>query len=363
MIMIKKKNKKDIKIAVVGGGIFGVTAAIKIAEHGYSVDLFEKNNDILKAASGINQFRSHKGYHYPRSVDTIKSCIYATPKFEEYYKDAIIKSFDHYYCIAKERSFTTKYDFIAVCEKYGLNAVECDLDAVNYDTVDLSVKVNENIIDLKKLKEICNERLQKNKVNVFLNTEVSTEKLNDYDFVIVATYANQNKMIKELTGISMQYQYELCEKPVVKMPDNFKDISIVVMDGPFTCIDPFGDTGLFLMGHVEHAIHKREVGEEMNVSAEFLPLINNGIIKNPPITNFELFKKSAKDFIPDIAYAEHVGSMFTIRTVLPNLDDTDSRPTIVNSVDDRVISIFSGKIGNCVNAAEEVVGIINRKQN
>ncbi|MFC1721248.1 FAD-dependent oxidoreductase [Patescibacteria group bacterium] len=354
------KNKKYIKIAVVGGGIFGVTAAIKLAEEGYVVDLFERNDDILKAASGINQFRSHRGYHYPRSGDTIKSCIHAAPRFEEEYKDAIIKSFNHYYCIAKEKSFTTKEDFLSVCKEYDLDATECKLDAVNYNTVDLCINADENIINHKKLKEICNERLQKNNVNVFFNTEVNTEKLNDYDFVVVATYANQNKMIKELTGVNMQYQYELCEKPVVRMPKHFEDISIVVMDGPFTCIDPFGDTGLFLMGHVEHAIHKREVGEEMNVPPEFIPLLNNGIIENPPITNFELFKESAKDFIPAIAEAEHVGSMFTIRTVLPNLDDTDSRPTIVNSIDDRVISIFSGKIGNCVNAAEEVVDIVNR---
>ena len=168
--MTENKNKKDAKIAVVGGGIFGVTTAIKLAEDGYIVDLFEKNDDILKAASGINQFRSHRGYHYPRSRDTIKSCVHAAPRFEEYYKDAIIESFNHYYCIAKEKSFTTKLDFIAVCEKYGLDAVECELDVVNYDTIDLSVNVNENIINHKKLKEICNERLQKNNVNIFLLT-------------------------------------------------------------------------------------------------------------------------------------------------------------------------------------------------
>ena len=39
-----------MKVAVVGGGIFGVTAAFKLAEH-YKVDLFEKNDDLLKAAS------------------------------------------------------------------------------------------------------------------------------------------------------------------------------------------------------------------------------------------------------------------------------------------------------------------------
>ena len=34
-----------MKIGIVGGGIFGVTAAFKLAEH-YEVDLFEKNDFV-----------------------------------------------------------------------------------------------------------------------------------------------------------------------------------------------------------------------------------------------------------------------------------------------------------------------------
>ena len=35
-----------MRIAVIGGGIFGVTTAIRLAEN-HSVDLFEKNSDIF----------------------------------------------------------------------------------------------------------------------------------------------------------------------------------------------------------------------------------------------------------------------------------------------------------------------------
>ena len=34
------------RIAVVGGGIFGVTTAIKLAHGGYVVDLFEKSDNF-----------------------------------------------------------------------------------------------------------------------------------------------------------------------------------------------------------------------------------------------------------------------------------------------------------------------------
>ena len=63
-----------MKIAVVGAGIFGVTAAYTLAKN-HSVDLFEKNNDIMMESSDVNQCRIHRGYHYPRSPDTVKKCF------------------------------------------------------------------------------------------------------------------------------------------------------------------------------------------------------------------------------------------------------------------------------------------------
>ena len=45
------------------------------------------------------------------------------------------------------------------------------------------------------------------------------------------------------------------------------------------------------------------------------------------------------------------------RTVLPYKEKTDTRPTLVTKIDDRTVTIFSGKIGNCVEAAEEALEI------
>ena len=50
--------------------------------------------------------------------------------------------------------------------------------------------------------------------------------------------------------------------------------------------------------------------------------------------------------------------MYTIRTVWPYKDDTDERPTIVNKQDNNIV-LFSGKIGNCVEAANRIEEIIN----
>ena len=60
------------------------------------------------------------------------------------------------------------------------------------------------------------------------------------------------------------YQFELCEKPVIKLPEQYKNKSVVIMDGPFMCIDPYGQTGYHVMGNVVHAIHETSVGFSPN---------------------------------------------------------------------------------------------------
>ena len=50
--------------------------------------------------------------------------------------------------------------------------------------------------------------------------------------------------------------------------------------------------------------------------------------------------------------------MYTIRTVLPYKDDTDERPTTVTKQGNNIV-LFSGKIGNCVEAANRIEEIIN----
>ncbi len=64
--------------------------------------------------------------------------------------------------------------------------------------------------------------------------------------------------------------------------------------------------------------------------------------------------------MPEMKRAEHVGSMYTVRTVLPNTDKTDERPTVVSRMNDRVIHVFSGKIGNCVDASGQVIALIEQ---
>ncbi len=202
-----------MKIAVVGAGIFGTTVAIALAKAGFTIDLIEKEPDILCAASGINQFRLHRGYHYPRSIDTALSSKRAEASFRKEYGEAVIDDYDHYYCIATTGSKISKKEFMDFCSKCGLEFSITEIPHALKDKHEIAIKVRESIIDPAVLKSIIEKRLKEYNVNVILNTKFSLSS-SKYDLIINCTYANLNSIHENASHTGKIYQFEICEKPV-----------------------------------------------------------------------------------------------------------------------------------------------------
>ncbi|MGI0011204.1 MAG: FAD-dependent oxidoreductase [Nitrosopumilaceae archaeon] len=342
-----------MKIAVIGGGIFGVTAAFRLAKN-HVVDLFEKNGDILMAASDVNQCRVHRGYHYPRSDSTVNELLEANDSFKEEFGESIMYNTDNYYCISKHDSLTSADQYLEFCKRNCLEFELSEPDFLEKSSVDLCVKVKENLFDHRKLKKICWQKLRDNGVNIFLNTTATDEIFDRYDFVVICTYAEIGKLLKKFPQFQREYQFEVCEKVFVKLPSSFDNNSIIVMDGPFMSVDPVGNTGTFIIGDVIHTVLQRTVGKHPEVDPKYIPLLDSGIISNPPISNYKLFIESASQFIPEMEKAQYVGSSFCIKTVLPYVDKTDERPTLINEVNEKIVTVFSGKIPTCVEVAKEL---------
>ena len=348
-----------MKVAVIGAGIYGITVAVELAKKGHEVDLYEKGKDILMAASSINQYRLHRGYHYPRSRETIVDCLKAEAGFRKEYRGAVIDSGNYYYCIAKHGSLTLADQFTALCRDFDLAFKETKISLLDYSNISASFKVKESRIDPDALRKICLNKIRRYKINLILNVRASWSHVGQHDFVVVATYAQINNFLKSKTSELREYQFELCEKPVVALPQRFGDNCIVVIDGLFMCVDPLGKRGNYLLGNVVHAIRDSNVGPYCRIADKFKNLLDRGIISSPKITNFDKFIESGREFIPMLAEAKHIGSMYTVRAVLPYKEDTDERPTIVNRVDDKTITIFAGKFSHCVDAARQVVDMIS----
>jgi len=353
---------KNNKIAVVGGGVFGTTIAWKLSEAGFSVDLFEKKNDIFKCASGINQYRIHRGYHYPRSLETVLTCIEGEKQFSKVYKDAILTNgIKNYYCISKENSLTSEIEFEKLCVNNHLFFESSIPKIINQTRISNGYQVDEHLFDPLKLKELIKRKLIEHRVHLHLNKKVNRTDLRDYDFVVISTYSDNNSFFDNNMMAQKTFQFELCEKVVVKLPSQFNNISVVIIDGPFMCIDPYGKTGYHVMGNVVHAIHDSKIGLNYNVPHDFKNLVNNGIVKKPNITNYSKFIDSASKYFNFLEKSVHVGSMYTTRVVFPYRDHDDARPTVVENIDNKYITVFSGKIPTCINASDEVLNIVKDK--
>ena len=347
-----------MRIAIVGGGIFGITASIILAKN-HQVELFEKNNELLQSASGSNQYRIHRGYHYPRSPDTVNDIIESESSFKEIFSDAILTDFEHYYCIAKENSLTSAKQFLDFCNKFQLEYTPSQLQFMNKDSIEMCIRVKESVYDPEKLRQVCWKKLKDQNVKIHLSNKVSDDLFEKFDRVVICAYTGINQLLKQYPTQQNEYQFELCEKPVVKLPESFKNKSVVIMDGPFMCIDPLGNTGLHLLCNVVHEIHQTNIGKYPSINKKFVDLIDKGIIKNPSQTNFPKFIESTIDFIPEITEAKHVGSMFTYRAVPPRVEETDARPTIVKEINNKIVTLFSGKIATCVESAKKIEKIFD----
>ncbi len=78
------------KVAIVGGGIAGVTAALALAAQGYRVYLFETLDEYLLGASNNTPCRVGAGLHYI-DPESAKSALRSTVKFLRNYGDYLLK--------------------------------------------------------------------------------------------------------------------------------------------------------------------------------------------------------------------------------------------------------------------------------
>lgn len=344
--VLDELNKHQPKVAVVGAGIFGISSALSLTN--LDVTLFERNDDILSEASATNQYRLHRGYHYPRSIDTAISANKGTHTFVEEYPCEMLDT-KQYYAIASKNSKVSTKDYESFMDEVSLKYDVVDSDLVNNINVDKMYLADETLFDPCKLYEICKGRLVESDVDLRLNTEFTSDMVQSYDYVVNCTYSNLNQINTD----GQIYQFEVCEKPLLKLSDKYKGIGIVVMDGPFMCIDPYSDTDYHIMGNVVHAIHETNVGTHPIVSDKLKSVLNKGLVRNPKVTNIDKFIESASEFF-DMEGVEHIGSMFTIRTVLVNRDHDDARPSIVKKHNQKLYSIFSGKISTAVDTSSEL---------
>lgn len=347
-----------MKIAVIGAGFFGSTIAIKLSKK-HTVDLFEKQNDILNNASKINQFRFHLGYHYPRSYKTLKEINSSYKLFINFFSHKVLGNTKNYYAVANEGSKVNYKNYLKILKKFRLNY---KISKTKFPQISNLILTNEKILNYFKFKNILKKKILNSDVNLLLNTELKRQDIKRYDKIIVCTYSSNNQIIENLAKKKnlTKHKYELIEKIIVKLPKKYKQKSYVVVDGKFVCLDPYLGTKYHLLSDVKYS--KIEVIEKYKpffISSK-KRYLNNTIIKNLKISNFKKFIKHSSYYLPFLKEAKYVGSFFTIRTLKLNVEKTDERTGNIDNIDKKFLSVLSGKWNTCVHVANRLNKLLSK---
>lgn len=359
------------KVAVIGGGIFGIMSALEIAKRGHSVVVYEQNDEIMRGASLVNHCRIHMGYHYPRDKQTVLESLKAKSPFESFFGSKVVRKIKNYYLIAKEGSLTSPKDFLDFCNKMKLPLKVTWPHAgsklkFNKDKISCSVQVPETIFDANNKRSLLKREISKEpNIELCLSTKVTKISNNGNGFeiysdkhgkrnhlycdaVVNATYGGIN-YINELLGLPLkEYQYELCEILIVKTP--WKGTGWMIMDGPFFSAMPFGHSDKHLFYDVELSVLDRVTGK--------FPVFERGIdyydTSERRAKRYDSYIKRWKPWVYRLEDCKLVSSMYVTRIVLPKREKTDGRPTIIEELTSGFWQIFSGKVATSLTNSKKI---------
>src|SRR5438132_9634195 len=334
------------RIAVAGAGIYGATAAIRLAEQGHDVHLFDPLV-IMRAASAINQYRVHAGYHYPRSPETIRETMEARAEFIQAFEPAIVRNSEHYYAIPKEDSRTPSDLYEKVMKDHGLLLRPCRPDWMNFDFIDRCYQVDEHIYDPDVLRKLVAKRIASLRIP-FEDKSFTAEMRPKYDFVVWATYGmGASRPVFKIA------KFQVAEKMLIELPQALRGIALVVVDGPFTAFDPYGSSSRSLFGSAKNTNHWTTTNPDEPVPEPYAGMLNGPEFRPVPFTQFEAMRKDCCDSVPAAIAAVYLGSRFAIRVVEDN-PEHDRRILHVRDGAPGEIHIFSGKVVSAVKAARLV---------
>jgi FAD dependent oxidoreductase len=342
------------KIAIAGAGIYGATAAIRLTEQGHQVHLFDPLG-VLRAASAINQYRVHAGYHYPRSAETIREIAEARAEFARAFAPAIVRNSRHYYAIPKEYSLTPPDEYEKVMREHGLPLRPCKPGWMNFDFIDKCYEVDESIYDPDVLRNLIEDRLNRHRIPLE-EREFRQAMRPEYDFVVWATYG-----LGSSRGLFKAAKYQVAEKMLVELPAALHGVALVVVDGPFTAFDPYGSSSRSLFGSAKNTNHWTTTKPSDPIPEPYAQILNRPNFEPVLFTRFEAMRADCCLTVPTAKDAVYLGSRFTIRVVEDN-PEQDRRILYVREGAPGEIHIFSGKVVSAVKAARLVCEMIEGKK-
>jgi len=355
---------------VIGGGVYGARLSLALRRFG-SVLLVERGQVLLGRASLINQARVHNGYHYPRSILTSVRSRQNYDRFLVDYRESVYGSFDHYYAIARNDSKTTASQFLEFCKRVGAPASPApDRIRQLFDSsrIEDVILVQECAFDAAKLRDRLSMDLNREGVEVLLRANVNRVARDGTGLCVEwtrggsvasattsrvynCTYSALNMVLAASNASIIPLKRELTEMALVEPPEELHGVGVTVMDGPFFSMMPYPSRpGLCTLSHVRYTPHCAWFDAEGAV-----PLDGNEL-REGYATRFPHMIRDAARFLPPIAGARYVESLFEIKGIMPRSEQDDSRPILFReSVElPGLISVLGAKIDSVYDVEAEL---------
>ena len=334
------------KIGIIGGGFYGCYLANKLKDKFKSkikIDIFEKNNKLILEAGQNNQHKLHLGFHYPRSIETIKQVIIGSKKFTSEFKKFIIFPKLNLYLIHKN-SLVSADKFFKIFKRQKLKITKFDIKKLNIirnpNDYSGAFKVKEGVILFKKLNEYLIKKVKKNN-RIFFNkkivkinskfgciTDQNNTEYGNYDYIINCTYTNPNMGMK----INTKVKYEFAGMVEFKNHLN-KVVGITIMDGKFVTLYPKNKSN-FTISSVKYTPIKR-----FNKLDDLYKFQKNF---NKSNKNIELILKDASKYFNNKLIIKKPKLITAPKTKVFN-DKNDKRPSILTK-NQKIFSVMIGKI-------------------
>jgi glycine/D-amino acid oxidase-like deaminating enzyme len=340
--------RQTCEALIIGGGFYGAEVALELRRIGFDrVVLAEREPGLLRRASSANQARIHNGYHYPRSLGTAGRARVNFKAFVADYAHAVLHEMEAVYAIAAG-SRVSAAQFETFCRMVGASCRPAPARIAALfapGMIEESFLARELAFDARRLAAGLQRQLEDAAVELRLGQEARIlgwdgrqvevavgERVERAAYVFNCTYAEL-----EFVGAPLQaaLKRELAEMLLIEPPPALRGIGVTVMDGPFFSTMPFPAAGLHSLSHVSHTPHE----SAMRVDGPSL---------RPRRSNRDAILRDAQRFLPCLAQARVVRSIFEIKATLMHNEGDDGRPILIerNAAAPRILSVLGAKIDN-----------------
>lgn len=331
------------EVIIIGGGFYGSSIALFLANYFDSIVILEKEVDLLTRASYVNQARVHNGYHYPRSFITALRSRVNFPNFVTDFDEAIEKNFEKIYAITRMHTRVNGYQFQKFCKRIGAS-IQPTRPSIkklfNSALIEETFSVKEYAFNAVTLREILKRRLEEAGIEIRTHTcatritQDANKQLTVFldnnqtmtaNHVLNCTYSQINTLLQASGLPLLPFKHEVTEMALVDVPPTIQELGITIMDGPFFSIMPFPPKKLHTLSHVRYTPHYSWHDTESAIDT-------HAYLKQLQLSsNFPFMIKDVQRFIPSMRDIKHNDSLFEIKTILIQNEIDDGRPILLRT--------------------------------